>query len=72
MIEVRPGHYGLLGTCRFDLGQSHTSYASLKVFIATLGWSRATYVEFCDDERVACGWSGPAPGLDGSPLPVAS
>jgi transposase len=24
----------------------------LKVFIATLGWSRATYVEFCDDERV--------------------
>lgn len=24
----------------------------LKVFIATLGWSRATYVEFCDDECV--------------------
>src|SRR2546430_644926 len=24
----------------------------LSVFIATLGWSRATYVEFCDDERV--------------------
>lgn len=24
----------------------------LKVFIATLGWSRAAYVEFCDDERV--------------------
>lgn len=24
----------------------------LKVFIATLGWSRMTYVEFCDDERV--------------------
>jgi hypothetical protein len=24
----------------------------LKVFIATLGWSRATYIEFCDDERV--------------------
>jgi transposase len=24
----------------------------LKVFIATMGWSRATYVEFCDDERV--------------------
>ncbi len=23
----------------------------LKVFIATLGWSRAAYVEFCDDER---------------------
>jgi len=22
------------------------------VFIATLGWSRATYVEFCDDEQV--------------------
>ena len=26
--------------------------AKLKVFIATLGWSRAAYVEFCDDERV--------------------
>jgi transposase len=25
----------------------------LKVFIATLGWSRASYVEFCDDEQVA-------------------
>lgn len=24
----------------------------LKVFIATLGWSRAAYVEFCEDERV--------------------
>ena len=24
----------------------------LKVFIATLGWSRETYVEFCDDEQV--------------------
>ena len=24
----------------------------LKVFIATLGWSRQAYVEFCDDERV--------------------
>jgi transposase len=26
--------------------------AKLKVFIATLGWSRAAYVEFCDDERI--------------------
>ena len=24
----------------------------LRVFIATLGWSRTAYVEFCDDERV--------------------
>jgi transposase len=24
----------------------------MSVFIATLGWSRASYVEFCDDERV--------------------
>ena len=24
----------------------------LKVFIATLGWSRVAYVEFCDDEKV--------------------
>ncbi len=24
----------------------------LSVFIATLGWSRMAYVEFCDDERV--------------------
>lgn len=26
--------------------------AKLKVFIATLGWSRMAYVEFCDNERV--------------------
>ena len=26
--------------------------AKLKVFIATLGWSRMAYVEFCDDEQV--------------------
>ena len=24
----------------------------LSLFIATLGWSRQAYVEFCDDERV--------------------
>lgn len=24
----------------------------LSAFIATLGWSRASYVEFCDDERI--------------------
>ncbi|MBI1649839.1 transposase [Hyphomicrobium sulfonivorans] len=24
----------------------------LKAFIATLGWSRTAYVEFCDDEKV--------------------
>ena len=24
----------------------------LSVFIATLGWSRMAYIEFCDDERV--------------------
>ena len=28
------------------------SGSKLKVFIATLGWSRMTYVEFCDDEQV--------------------
>ena len=28
------------------------SGSKLKVFIATLGWSRMAYVEFCDDERV--------------------
>ena len=28
------------------------SGTKLKVFIATLGWSRMTYVEFCDDEQV--------------------
>lgn len=26
--------------------------SKLKVFIATLGWSRMSYVEFCDDEQV--------------------
>ena len=31
----------------------------LKVFIATLGWSRAAYVEFCDDERVEHADPGP-------------
>jgi transposase len=24
----------------------------LSVFVATLGWSRSSYVEFCDDEKV--------------------
>ena len=28
------------------------SATKLKVFIATLGWSRMAYVEFCDDEQV--------------------
>ena len=47
---------------RFETGPGHQMQADwasvgrgtdkLKVFIATLGWSRATYVEFCDDEKV--------------------
>lgn len=35
-----------------DWAQVGRSADTLKVFIATLGWSRAAYVEFCDNERV--------------------
>ena len=34
------------------MGDRRKRSAKMKVFIATLGWSRTAYVEFCDDERV--------------------
>ena len=38
--------------CRPTGRRSGAGQTSSRCSIATLGWSRATYVEFCDDERV--------------------
>ncbi len=46
-FETEPGHQMQVDWATVGRGAD-----KLKVFIATLGWSRATYVEFCDDERV--------------------
>jgi transposase len=46
-FETEPGHQ--MQADRATVGRGADK---LKVFIATLGWSRASYVEFCDDERV--------------------
>lgn len=46
-FETRPGEQ-----MQADWAQVGRGTDTLKVFIATLGWSRATYVEFCDDEKV--------------------
>jgi transposase len=46
-FETEPGHQMQAGWATVGRGAD-----KLKVFIATLGWSRAAYVEFCDDERV--------------------
>lgn len=46
-FETEPGHQ-----MQADWASVGRSGDKLKVFIATLGWSRAAYVEFCDDERV--------------------
>jgi transposase len=46
-FETEPGHQ-----MQADWSTVGRGADKLKVFIATLGWSRATYVEFCDDERV--------------------
>lgn len=46
-FETEPGHQ-----MQADWATVGRGAEKLKVFIATLGWSRATYVEFCDDERV--------------------
>ena len=46
-FETEPGHQ-----MQADWATVGRGADKLKVFIATLGWSRATYVEFCDDERV--------------------
>lgn len=46
-FETEPGHQ-----MQADWANVGRGGDKLKVFIATLGWSRAAYVEFCDDEKV--------------------
>ena len=46
-FETEPGHQ-----MQADWATVGRGTDKLKVFIATMGWSRAAYVEFCDDERV--------------------
>ncbi len=46
-FETEPGQQ-----MQADWATVGRSGEKLRVFIATLGWSRASYVEFCDDERV--------------------
>ena len=46
-FETKPGQQ-----MQADWATVGTGPAKLKVFIATLGWSRMAYVEFCDDEQV--------------------
>ena len=46
-FETEPGEQ-----MQADWATVRSGAAKLKVFIATLGWSRTAYVEFCDDEQV--------------------
>ena len=46
-FETEPGHQ-----MQADWATVGRGADKLSVFIATLGWSRMAYVEFCDDERV--------------------
>jgi len=46
-FETAPGHQ-----MQADWATVGRGAEKLSVFIAALGWSRAAYVEFCDDERV--------------------
>jgi transposase len=46
-FETEPGHQ-----MQADWAHVGRGPGKLKVFVATLSWSRAAYVEFCDDERV--------------------
>jgi len=46
-FETEPGHQ-----MQADWATVGRGGDKLKVFIATLGWSRAAYVELCDNERV--------------------
>ena len=52
-FETQPGQQ-----MQADWATAGRGSEKLKVFIATLGWSRMAYVEFCDDERfetlIAC------------------
>jgi transposase len=45
--ETEPGEQ-----MQADWATVGTGAAKLKVFVATLGWSRMAYVEFCDNEQV--------------------
>ncbi len=45
-FETEPGHQ-----MQADWASAGHGAGKLSIFIATLGWSRAAYVEFCDDER---------------------
>ena len=46
-FETTPGHQ-----MQADWATVGRGADKLSLFIATLGWSRSAYVEFCDDERV--------------------
>ena len=46
-FETKPGEQ-----MQADWATVGSGSAKLKVFIATLGWSRMAYVEFCDNEQV--------------------
>ena len=46
-FETEPGRQMLANWATVGRGTDQMS-----VFIATLGWSRTSYGEFCDDERV--------------------
>lgn len=46
-FETAPGHQ-----MQADWATVGSGAGKLKVFIATLGWSRMAYVEFCDNEQV--------------------
>jgi transposase len=46
-FETEPGHQMQADWATVGQGRD-----KLKVFIATLGWSRAAYIEFCDNEQV--------------------
>ena len=46
-FETTPGHQ-----MQADWATVGRGADKLSLFIATLGWSRQAYVEFCDDERV--------------------
>ena len=45
-FETTPGHQ-----MQADWATVGRGADKLSLFIATLGWSRQAYVEFCDDER---------------------
>ena len=46
-FETEPGQQ-----MQSDWATIRCGSGKLAVFVATLGWSRAAYVEFCDNERI--------------------